>query len=177
MNLKNNAIRLLTLLLVLLAMVSQTANAAPVNVDLTSGTWLVSGGDTSGVSWNGSTLVFETQIAIGDSLSLTGYFDWVGSNGSFGRERFTGTLFANREIELSGFEIVQPARGIGLTNYFAELAVSGTEIINGTWSGPVIPSNNWSARLAPAPVPLPAAVWPFLSGLIAIAAFRSKKRP
>jgi hypothetical protein len=134
----------------------QISSAAPVDVDLTKGTWLVSGTDVSGIRWDGSTLIFENQTVQGDNLSLAGQFNWIGSNGSFCRENFTGTLFANRELALSGFAIVQPAAGIVLGNYFAILAESGKEIVNGSWTGSGIPSNDWSATLAP--VPLPAGV-------------------
>jgi hypothetical protein len=105
--------------IILLAAASKAVIAAPISIDLTSSTWLVSGVDSKGTKWHSSTLIFETQTATGDNLVLTGYFDWLGSNGGFGRERFTGVLLSNREIELSGYEIVQPASGIGLTNYFA----------------------------------------------------------
>ena len=94
----------------------QISSAAPVEVDLTKGTWLVSGTDVSGIRWDSSTLTFENQTVQGDNLSLAGQFNWIGSNGPFGRENFTGTLFANRELALSGFAIVQPAAGIVLGN-------------------------------------------------------------
>jgi hypothetical protein len=174
MNLKRTNITALILLFVL-GIFSGITRAAPINVNLTSGTWLVSGVDTRGITWDTSTLIFETQTQVGDDLSLTGYFDWVGSNGSFGREKFTGTLFSNREIEMAGFEIVQPASGIVLADYVAILADSGKEIINGSWDGSGIPSNDWSARLEP--VPLPAALWLFLSSVLGIGAFAKKTRP
>ncbi|OYT19420.1 MAG: hypothetical protein CCU26_11755 [Nitrospira sp. UW-LDO-01] len=162
----------LTLGMVLIAILflgvgPQVTSAAPVDVDLTKGTWLVSGTDVSGIRWDSSTLTFESQTAQGDNFSLAGQFNWIGSNGSFGRENFTGTLFPNRELALSGFEIVQPAAGIVLANYFAILAESGKEIVNGSWNGSGIPSNDWSATLAP--VPLPAGVWLFSAGLIGLA--------
>ena len=151
------------------------ANAAiPAGFDATDGTWIISATDTSGLTWDGSTLNFESQVANGDDFSLEGYFFWEGSNGSFGRENFTGTLFSDNSIELSGFEIVAPASSIVTANYFALLADSGTEIINGSWDGSGIPSDDWSAVLQVAPVPVPAAVWLFGSGLIGLIGMRKK---
>ena len=136
------------------------ANAIPVGFDATNGTWIISATDTSGLTWDDSTLIFESQIADGSNYLMGGYFYWIGSNGSFGRENFNGTLFSNNTIQLTGFELVAPTSGIITGNYFAILADSGTEIINGSWSSG-IPSNDWSAVLQAAPVPVPAAVWLF----------------
>lgn len=86
--------------------------------------------------------------------------------GVFGRENFTGTLFSDNTIELTGFEIVTPSNGIVSGIYSGILSASGTEIINGLW-GPVgtgIPGS-WSAVQT---VPIPAAAWLFGSGLLGL---------
>lgn len=139
--------------IVFFAMTPQVTNASVIGVDLTSGTWKVTGIDIAGNRWDGSTLVFKTQVLQGQEFTLSGHFNWVGSGGQFGRENFTGSLLSNRTLQLSGFEIVPPASGgIVIANYSGLLADSGTDIINGSWSGgAVIPSNSWSATLAPVP--------------------------
>ena len=112
------------------------------------GTWIISATDDRLTKWDGSTLNFESQIASGSDFLLEGYFYWVGSDGNFGRENFTGILFSDNTIELSGFELVEPYYLIGTTNYFATLDSSGTKIIDGSWSAPgIVPSNDWSAIL------------------------------
>ncbi len=80
------------------------ANAIPVGFDATNGTWDVSASDDSGLTWDDSTLNFQSQTLDGSDFLLEGYFDWKGSNGAFGRENFTGVLFSDNTIELSGFE-------------------------------------------------------------------------
>ena len=151
------------------------ANAIPVGFDATDGTWVISATDTSGLTWDGSTLIFESQTANGSDFLLEGYFIWTGSNGAFGRENFTGTLFSNNTIELSGFELVAPTSGIVLANYFAILADSGTEIINGSWDGSGIPSNDWSAVLqATTAVPEPESILLFGIGIVGLFGLKYK---
>ncbi|TKB66780.1 MAG: hypothetical protein E8D52_13900 [Nitrospira sp.] len=172
---KHIVVALFLLSIVFLSITPQGTHAALINADLTAGTWLVKGIDNGGNRWDGSTLVFEQQTVQGQDFSLSGYFNWVGSGGQFGRENFTGTLFSNQDLKLSGFEIVHPSIGLGLANYFATLAGSGTEIVNGSWSGTAITaSNNWSATLAP--VPLPAAILLFVPGLVGIGVLANRKR-
>jgi len=151
------------------------ANAIPVGFDATVGTWAVSATDDSGLNWDGSTLTFESQTADGNNFLLEGHFNWIGSNGAFGRENFTGTLFFDNTIELSGFELVPPTSGIAVYDYFALLADNGTEIINGSWDGPIL-SDDWSATLQITSVPVPAAVWLFGSGLIGLVGMRKKSK-
>ncbi|MBT8135655.1 MAG: hypothetical protein KJO54_01445 [Gammaproteobacteria bacterium] len=155
-----------------LLLYSGHAAAAPVDVDLTVGTWAVSATDDIGINWEGSTLVFEMQTADGDNWLLEGFFDWIGDNGAFGRENFTGSLFADSTMELTGFEIVLPASGIVTANYFAILSASGNEIIDGSWDGSGIPSDDWSAVRV---VPLPGAVWLLASALVGLV-FGTRRR-
>ena len=154
---------------------SLAVSAAPISVDMTTGVWDVTAFDTSGTDWSASTLIFETQTASNDDWLLTGYFDWVGSNGAFGRENFTGTLFLDRSLELSGFEHVPPTSGIILGDYFADLALSNNDIVGGTWQAnvPFVPTNGWTATRV---VPVPAAVWLFGSGLIGLVGMARRKK-
>jgi len=163
-------------ILLTLSALPNIAAAALINVDITAGVWSVSAVDKSGLTWGGSTLVFETLTNSGDDIPLTGYFDWVGSNGAFGRENFTGTLFSDHTLSLSGFEIVQPAAGIVTAHYFAILSELGTELFNGSWDGSGIPSDDWSATLTLQQVPLPAAIWLLIAGFISLLVI-IKKRP
>jgi len=155
-------------------MISSPAYSVPVDFDATNGTWIISATDTSGLTWDVSTLNFESQISSGADFSLEGYFFWEGSNGSFGRENFTGTLFADNTLELSGFELVAPASGIITANYFATLNTDGTSFLNGSWNGSGIPSNDWSATVSA--VPVPGAIWLFGSGLIGLIGISKKNK-
>jgi hypothetical protein len=139
------------------------AFALPISVDMTRGIWTITGLDASGGNWTGSTLNFDTQVQNGNDWDLTGYFYWQTTNTSaFGRENFTGSLLQNGSLSLYGFAHQGPTSGIILANYFAELAPSKNNIVNGTWvsNTPYIPSNGWTAERPPAPsaVPLPAAL-------------------
>lgn len=150
------------------------ASAIPVGFDATDGTWIISATDISGLTWDNSTLNFESQIADGSNYLLEGYFNWVGSNGAFGRENFTGTLFSDNTLQLAGFELVAPTSGIVTASYFGILASSGTEIVNGSWDGSGIPSDDWSAVLQAAAVPEPSAIWLFAIGMIGLLRLRRK---
>ncbi len=147
--------------IVIIFTINSVYSAPYYRVDLTAGTWNISAVDKSGLTWEGSTLIFESQTAEEEEEEeddddddniylLKGHFNWIGSNGSFGRENFTGTLFSDNTLKLSGFELAGPRSGIVICNYFAILADNGTEIINGSWDGSGIPSDDWSATLQPA---------------------------
>jgi len=140
-------------------------SAAPVTVDMTNGVWTISAADTGGNDWSGSILRFETQVADNNNSLLSGFFEWTSDTGFFGRENFTGTLFLDRSLQLDGFELVPPSNGIILGQYFADLALSNNDIVDGTWQTNVhfLPTNVWTASRAV--VPVSAAVWLFSSGL------------
>lgn len=132
-------------------------SAAPIAVDMTLGIWTITGADIAGNDWSGSTINFETQIANNNDWLVSGYFDWVCTNcAPFGRENFAGTLFEDRTIHVEGTEIVQPASGIILGIYDAELGLSNNDLFNGRWGGPGIPSNMWSASRTVVPIPAAA---------------------
>jgi len=112
---------------------------------LGAGRWIITGNDVSGGSWNGSTITFESQALQGTNYSVSGYFNWVGNRGGFGRENFIGTLFANNGLQLFGTEIVPPASGIVTGIYSADVTSDGKRIINGTWGGVGIIPGTWTA--------------------------------
>ncbi|MCK9553748.1 VPLPA-CTERM sorting domain-containing protein [Aquamicrobium sp.] len=147
----------------------QGVAAIPIDIDMTSGTWIVTAFDTAGNNWSGSTLNFESQVASGDDWLLSGYFYWNNETGtSYGRENFAGTLSYDRSLYLEGHELVAPISNIIMGEYFAELSVSDAEIINGTWQSgvPYVPTDGWTA--ARMVVPVPAAVWLLGSGLLGL---------
>jgi len=109
-------------------------------VNLTQGQWEVTGSDTA--NWNGSDLIFETQVKDGVDFDITGYFDWY-SNGTYrGRELFSGSYTFSGFLNFSGFQLINPTR-IQLANYQAEV-LSPSQIGNGTWSAFSI-SGTWAA--------------------------------
>ncbi|MBB5517350.1 hypothetical protein [Amphiplicatus metriothermophilus] len=148
------------------------ARAEAATIDLTGDAWSVEGFDDFGNVWDGSTLVIETQDFNGTDYELTGYFDWVGVGpscpaGCSGRELFTGTLFGDLNLELNGFDLIDPV-GIVTASYSA-FAFDELTIVNGVWGPlhtPVIPGE-WSASRAGAPseIPLPGAAALFASVL------------
>lgn len=148
--------------------------------NLVTAPWTVTGTDDAGGIW-GESLTFETQVANGGNYDLTGFFYWVGSgnqSSAFGRENFTGTLFADNSLQLNGVEIISPSNRIIRGVYSGVLSTSGTEILNGRW-GPLGPDGagipgSWSAVQA---VPIPAAIWLFGSGLIGLLSFARRHSP
>jgi hypothetical protein len=136
--------------------------------NLTAGSWNISAIDQANINWGGSTLTFERQVAQGSDYQVGGYFNWTGNNGAFGRENFSGTLFANNRLTLQGSAIVPPASGIVTSSYEAQLSANGTSLINGRWGGiGAIPSDNWSAvqSVAPRSTPEPQAEMAVMVGL------------
>jgi hypothetical protein len=124
---------------------------------LTGRTWTLTGQDTDGTTYNGSTLVFTQQTTGSSGLALDGYFDWIGSSGISGRELFHGSLTANETaLELQGYDLVNP-NGIVTAHYNATLAANGSSIVNGTWDGPSVVPGTWSAT-APAPTNTPPTI-------------------
>jgi hypothetical protein len=141
---------------------------------LTAGVWTISGSDEARNNWTGSTITFETQSAIGNDDSVSGYFYWTGNGGSYyGRENFAGTLFENNHLTVGGFELVPPTSGIvtGVT-FEADITADGHHMVNGTWGGVGIPSQAWTAVQA---VPEPSNLALLLPGL-AMLAFATRKR-
>lgn len=115
--------------------------------DLTGAPWDVRGSDGRS-HWNLSSMVFTQQIRGAGTDDLTGYFDWVGSDGQSGREYFRGTL-AGENLQLQGYRVENVNR-IASASYRARV-VGGGGITNGFWTG-YLPGV-WSAiRMAPPPV-------------------------
>ena len=123
-------------------------------LDLTGETWVVNGVDNAGTSWDDSRLFFTSQSINGTSYDLTGYFDWIGSNGSLGRENFMGSLNEDSTINIAGFSL-EPIPGVGgptptitTGNYNIILDGTGNSMI-GDWSGGsgVIPGDFSTSRL------------------------------
>ncbi len=160
-----------------------SAPAIAVPTDLTGSLWDVSAIDLAGNSWSGSTLVFTHQAPGTSSTNdvVEGYFDWVGSNVSAGREEFRGTFNSDHTLNVTGFNLVNP-ENIVLANYEAKVSLDGSSIYNGIWYGNnVINSNDWSALRAPPETPISQLVdvpppVPTLSDLSA-AASCSYERP
>ncbi|MEG4442957.1 PEP-CTERM sorting domain-containing protein [Microcoleus sp. AT9_B5] len=105
------------------------AKAKAATINLTHGQWEVTGSDIA--NWNGSDLVFETQVANGADFDITGHFDWYSNETYRGRELFSGTYTSNGFLDFSGFQLINPI-SIQLSDYQAEV-LSTSQIGNGTW--------------------------------------------
>ena len=166
----------LSLLALVSTMCLTTSNAWSAVPDLAADVWTITGSDTGGNIWTGSTITFESQSAVNADFQVAGYFYWTGNAGQFGRENFSGTLFANNHLTVLGFQLVPPTSGGLVTNvtYNADVTPDGTHMINGTWGGSGIPSNAWTAVQA---VPEPSVYVLLLAGLaiVGIQAHRRKQ--
>lgn len=139
------------------------AEAANI-VNLTRGQWEVTAYDI--VSWDGSDLVFETQVANGADFDIAGYFDWYSSGIYRGRELFSGIYTANGFLNISGFQLINPI-AIGLANYQAEV-LSPSKIGNGIGGGLNVYSGIWSAT-NPSTVAVPEPSSLLGLGIVALA--------
>jgi hypothetical protein len=97
---------------------------------LTQGAWDITG-TLAGTDWEGSTLVFQTQTPRGGDHVVTGYFNWVSAGVFRGREQFTGTVFADNTIQLTGTQI-QQAQQLTPGFYTGQLSADGRSITDGT---------------------------------------------
>lgn len=168
--------------------VTEKSHAAPLDIDVTDGYWdltVVENNPWYGpMDYTGSTLHFNSQSALGDTWVVEGYFDWTlsttsGAPQTFdGKEYFTGTIASDGSIELSGYFTDDPS-DIALVNYWANLSVSGTEILNGIFSYSTKDAYadyaSWSAVQVSA-VPLPAAAWVFGAALIGLAGISRRRK-
>lgn len=103
----------------------------PVDVDLTTGSWVLTSRDNAGTSWTGSTLVFTHQGTLGQYAELSGYFDFLRNGSPYGREYFNGKIYADGRLVLSGYAVT--TNSIVPTDYLAYLNVAGNQFVNGTW--------------------------------------------
>lgn len=129
---------------VITASVSGVAgNAVTVTVTVGSpisllGQWDVVGSDI--VSWT-ALLEFTEQEAQGPDFLVEGFFVWQEVDGNrHGTELFRGTLFADRSLLISGYQLID-ATGIVLGDYAGAVSGDGNTI-DGTW----LPSSGvWTA--------------------------------
>jgi len=99
--------------------------------DLTGDIWSVCGLDGRS-TWHDTRLVFTGQTDGPEGTALEGYFDWVSSGGSTGREYFKGVLKADGDLKLQGLSL-HDSQNLVNSRYEARLAASGTAIIEGVW--------------------------------------------
>jgi len=114
----------------------ETGKTGPVGV------WDISGEDESEVQWIG-TLVLMSSARSG----LHGHVDWIGSDGSCGREYISGSFHeGTRTLKLVGKRVVFSDE-IARASYRAELSVDGSALDDGKWSDsdPTVPGH-WSAK-------------------------------
>ncbi|EAZ88138.1 hypothetical protein [Crocosphaera chwakensis] len=132
-----------------LATLNFASPAFAVSINLTEGLWNVFATDDRGNTWDGTTLLFTSQIDNGDNALVEGIFKWRSNAGEFGTEAFVGTLFSDLSLELTGNEILQPSQGIVTAQYTAIVTNDGEQIIEGEWGripgGSNVIPGSWSA--------------------------------
>ena len=63
----------------------------------------------------------------------TGYIDWIGSDGTGGRELFTGNFQKQTsQLSISGTNVLF-SKDIVSGNYTVQLFSDGSDLINGSW--------------------------------------------
>jgi hypothetical protein len=108
-----------------IAAVPAALSASPV-----VGTWQVQGEDALKVKWT-ATLVLRA----GDpgASDLIGYFDWLGSDGTMGREHVSVSFnVSSRILTLIGRR-VENSNGLIPSKYQVELSADGAKLLNGKW--------------------------------------------
>ena len=129
---------------VLLAFASTHAMAQSQQCQRVSpvGVWDLEGIDAADTKW-----IATVVLTKADGKGFAGHIDWLGSNGSCGREYVTASIDRNtRTLKMTGVKVVF-SDNIVPANYTAELAPDGLHLANGKWSneGVAIPGT-WSAR-------------------------------
>lgn len=95
-----------------------------------AGPWRGTAVDVQGTRWR-----FELTLEQNGS-ALTGAFDWVGSNGSHGRERVAGTVDCRaHQMTMRGVAL-EGADALALANYVLRLN-AGYTALDGRWTGGV----------------------------------------
>ena len=95
-----------------------------------AGPWRGTAIDVEGTRWR-----FELALEQ-NGRAITGAFDWVGSNGSRGRERVAGTVnCAAHQLTMRGVAL-EHANSLGLARYALRLDTAYTTL-DGRWTGGV----------------------------------------
>jgi len=116
-------------------------------LSLAGTTWDVTGEDVDGNTFEGSSLVFTEQTEEAGASNVAGYFDWVASEGSFGRVVFEGEVTAAGSVRLEGLRTEEPTSGIVPAEYYtAELGEDGTAM-TGNWGGSGVINGSFEAAL------------------------------
>lgn len=100
--------------------------------DLTGEVWSVCGWDGF-TSWHDTRLVFTKQTTDKKGAVVSGYFDWVGDEGSFGREHFEGMVSETGALSLQGLSMENGSAFIITSRYEGQLTSDGTKILDGVW--------------------------------------------
>jgi len=121
-------------------------------------TFELTGVDSDGTDWAGTTLTFTRQDPHGHDFVVSGVIDWHSDSGDSARELFTGTLTEDRRLHIQGFAFDPGSEDFVLGTYEATISDDGNEIADGAWdgNGAVAVSERWSARRR-TPDPTPAA--------------------
>jgi hypothetical protein len=105
------------------------------------GVWDLKGTDTANTKFIATMVLTNGKAGI-----LKGHIDWLGSNGSCGREHVTGSYDAKSKVlKIIGIRIEFSDRIIRGT-YRAELSQDGSVLEKGKWSATGGVPGQWSAR-------------------------------
>ena len=95
--------------------------------DLTGDVWSVCGDDGSS-TWHDTRLVFTHH----ENGLVEGHFDWRSSNGSFGREMFTGSVKPDGALRLQGGAL-EDSQSLVTSRYHGTVSADGRSILDGVW--------------------------------------------
>lgn len=121
---------------------SAAQTQADSKVPTAIGVWDLSGVDEKDTKWIATVVLTKSEDG-----GLKGHIDWIGSNGSCGRELVVGNFDSESRVLTMNGKKVEFANRIVACGYRAELSKDHLSLENGKWAnGTVAIPGSWSAK-------------------------------